>query len=232
MAEKESFVFYASFYEALQDLKDKERLKMYDAICELALNNKETKMAGLAKTIFTLIKPQILANQKRYENGKKGGRPKKETNGLQEEKTNGFENKKTTGYEKTETKTKPNENVNVNVNENDNENVNVNENDNDNENVSDSCVDGLQEIIDFYNQNIGLITPYGIEVLEDYAKEMTADLIIYAMEISVEANVRTIQYIKGILNNWSKKGIKTLVEAKEENRKQNKKDEIEEWLNE
>ncbi len=61
---------------------------------------------------------------------------------------------------------------------------------------------------------------------------MSADLIIYAMEISVEANVRTIQYIKGILNNWSKKGIKTLAEAKEENRKQNKKDEIEEWLNE
>ena len=45
------------------------------------------------------------------------------------------------------------------------------------------------------------------------------------MEISVEANVRTIQYIKGILNNWSKKGIKTLVEAKEENNKQKKQKE-------
>ena len=77
MAEKESFVFYASFYEALQDLKDKDRLKIYDAICELALNNKETKMTGLTKTIFTLIKPQILANQKRYENGKKRWQTKK-----------------------------------------------------------------------------------------------------------------------------------------------------------
>ena len=98
--------------------------------------------------------------------------------------------------------------------------------------VGDSCVDGLQDIIDFYNENIGLITPYGLEVLSDYAKEMPTDLIIYAMEISVEANVRTIQYIKGILNNWSNKGIKTLIEAKKENQKQNKKDEIEEWLNE
>ena len=61
---------------------------------------------------------------------------------------------------------------------------------------------------------------------------MPTDLIIYAMEISVEANVRTIQYIKGILNNWSNKGIKTLIEAKKENQKQSKKDEIEEWLNE
>ena len=46
--------------------------------------------------------------------------------------------------------------TNVNVNENVNDNVNVNAN----ENVSDSCVDGLQKIIDFYNNNIGMITPY------------------------------------------------------------------------
>ena len=32
---------------------------------------------GLAKTIFTLIKPQILANTKRYENGKKRWQTKK-----------------------------------------------------------------------------------------------------------------------------------------------------------
>lgn len=69
--EKESFVFYKSFYDALQDLKEKDRLKVYDAICDLALNGNETKLTGVAKTIFILIKPQILANTKRYENGKK-----------------------------------------------------------------------------------------------------------------------------------------------------------------
>ena len=68
---KESFVFYRSFYEAMQDLEDKDRLKMYDTICELALNDNEIKLSGIAKTLFTLIKPQILANTKRYENGKK-----------------------------------------------------------------------------------------------------------------------------------------------------------------
>lgn len=77
LEEKESFVFYKSFFEALQDIKDKERLKLYDAICELALNGKDTKLTGIAKTIFTLIKPQILANTKRYENGKKRRKTKK-----------------------------------------------------------------------------------------------------------------------------------------------------------
>lgn len=75
--EKESFVFYKSFFDALQDLKEKERLKVYDAICQLALNGNETKLTGISKTIFTLIKPQILANTKRYENGRKRWQTKK-----------------------------------------------------------------------------------------------------------------------------------------------------------
>lgn len=192
-SEKDSFVFYRSFFEALQDLKDKERLKVYDAICDLALNENDTKLTGIAKTIFTLIRPQILSNTKKYKDGQKGaqygklgGRPKKE--------------KTPVGLLK----------------ETPNENVNVNENDNANVNVSDSCVDGLQEIIEFYNNNIGLITPFGLEIMSDYAKEMSTDLIILAMKKAVEADKRTIQYIKGILNNWSKKGIKTVLDAKKE----------------
>ena len=91
----------------------------------------------------------------------------------------------------------------------------------------------MQKIIDFYNENIGLITPYGVEVLEDYSRDMPTDLIIYAMQISVEANKRTIKYIKAILNNWQKAGIRTLVQAKDENhKKKNESKEIEEWLNE
>ena len=155
--------------------------------------------------------------------GKSGGRPKKETSGFEKEKTIGFQN--------TKSKTKPNVN----------DNVNVNENGNVNEDVSDSCVDGLQKIIDFYNENIGMITSYGIEILSDYAKEMSADLIILAMKKSVEANKRTIQYIKGILNNWSKKGIKTVLQAEQEDEQFRRKSELgtnerekelEEWINE
>ena len=107
------------------------------------------------------------------------------------------------------------------TNVNDNENVNVNENDNENNNdnvVGDSCVDGLQDVIDFYQNNIGLITPYGVEVFTDYAKEMDIDVIIYAMKISIEADKRNIKYIKAILNNWTKKGIKKLVDAQKESK--------------
>ena len=146
-----------------------------------------------------------------------GGRPKKETIG--------FNNKKTIGFEKGKTKTKPNENVN------ENENVNVNDNHNNN-NASDSCVDGLQKVIDFYNCNIGMLTPHGLTILEDYIKELNTDIVIYAMQISVEANKRTIQYIKAILNNWEKAGVKTLSDAKRESNSKKSSSAEEEFLNE
>ena len=79
----------------------------------------------------------------------------------------------------------------------------------------DSCID---EVIDFYNENIGMITAYGKEIFEDYIKEMPKELIIYAMQLAVEANARNMKYIKAILNNWSNKGIKTVIEAEKENK--------------
>lgn len=88
--------------------------------------------------------------------------------------------------------------------------------------ANDSCVDGLQEIINFYENNIGFLMPYGLEVFKTYLQKMPKEVIIFAMKISVEANVRTIKYIKGILNNWEKAGVKTLIEAKEENSKKEK----------
>ena len=198
---RDSFIFYRSFYEAISELPKENQADSYNAIMRYALDQEEIELTGISKAIFSLVKPQLDANYKKYENGKQ---------------------KKS----KTEAKTKQTKSKKVT---NVNENVNVNENDN----VSDSCVDGLQKVISFYEENIGLITPYGVEVLEDYAKDMSADLIIYAMQISVEANKRTIKYIKAILNNWQKAGIKTLTQAKEENhKKKNENKEIEEWLNE
>ena len=204
---RDSFIFYRSFYEAISELPKENQSDSYNAIMRYALDQEEIELTGISKAIFSLVKPQLDANYKKYENGK--------------------QKKSKTEAKQKQTKSKKVTNVNENVNENDNVNVN------DNDKVGDSCVDGLQKIIDFYNENIGLITPYGVEVLEDYSKDMPTDLIIYAMQISVEANKRTIKYIKAILNNWQKAGIRTLVQAKDENhKKKNGNKEIEEWLNE
>ena len=83
---------------------------------------------------------------------------------------------------------------------------------------SDSCVD---EIVQFYNDNIGTITPFVFETLQSYEKELGKDLVIYAMQKAVDANARNGRYIKAILNSWSQKGIKTLVEAQTEREPKN-----------
>ncbi len=201
---RDSFIFYRSFYEAIKEVPENAQLQIYKAISIYALEQEEIELTGIAKAIFSLVKPQLDANYKKYENGKQT-KSKLKANGKQ-------------------TKSKTITNVN------DNDNVNVNDNENNNDNVSESCIDGLQKIIDFYNNNIGLITPYGLEILSDYAKEMPVNLVIYAMQISVEANKRTIQYIKAILNNWQKAGIKTLEDAKQDNKKGRSAEE--EFLNE
>lgn len=75
---KDSFIFYRSFYEGTKILPDKKRLKIYEMIIELGLNdNKIEEKDDLINSLFVLIEPQIKSNTKRYEDGKKGGRPRK-----------------------------------------------------------------------------------------------------------------------------------------------------------
>lgn len=76
---RDSFIFYRSFYEAIQGLPDNIRLEVFTAITEYALYGKQPEnLKPFARGMFTLIKPNLDTNTARYENGKKGGRkPKK-----------------------------------------------------------------------------------------------------------------------------------------------------------
>lgn len=111
---RESFIFYRSFYDAIKDLPRDVQGEIYTAIMEYSLYGKETEsLKPIARSVFTLMKPQIDVNNKRFENGRKGGRPKSgnQPDGNQEEtKVEPSNNQK-------ETKVEPNVNENDNVNE-------------------------------------------------------------------------------------------------------------------
>ena len=114
---RDSSIFYRSFYEAINELPDLNKLEVYTAIFEYSFNFNEIELSGLSKTIFTLIKPQLEANKKRFENGNK---PKSKP-----------EKSKTEAKQKQKiSKVEANNNVNNNVNDNYNENINKNVNDN------------------------------------------------------------------------------------------------------
>lgn len=78
--ERDSFIFYKSFYEAICDLPKDIRLEVLTAIIEYALYGRQPEnLKPFAKGMFTLIKPNIDVNTTRFENGKKGGRKKRAT---------------------------------------------------------------------------------------------------------------------------------------------------------
>ena len=107
MGEKrEGFVFYRSFYEALSALDPESRDAVFMAICEYGLDGEEPEGSGVVSAIFSLIKPQIDANNQRYANGKKGGRPKTES----EPNNNQTETEVKPNQNQSETNQKPNDN--------------------------------------------------------------------------------------------------------------------------
>lgn len=119
---RDGIVFYKTFYESISELPEENALNIYNAIFKYAFFDEEPELSGIEKAIFTIIKPQIDANNKKYENGKKGGRPPKKAmdkeiknNRLDEEKTTGFENEKPKEKENVKDKVKEKDNVNVNV---------------------------------------------------------------------------------------------------------------------
>ena len=213
--QRDSFIFYRSFYEAINDLPEKSQLKVYKAICEMSLNFDEIDLSGLSLTIFKLIKPQLEANNKRYINGSKGGAPKGNQNATKRQSKN---NQKTT-------KKQPNNNVNENENENENENVNVN----DNINTSSSN----NNIYSYLETNLGrTLNGAEIELATAWANEYDWEKIEYAIKETLMARANNLKYTDAILRNIKDKSNDELYsKTKEED-----EEEIEmpdyDWLNE
>ncbi len=97
---RDSFIFYRSFYEAINHLPEDQQLQIYKAISSYSLDFKDVNLEGIPNAIFTLIKPQLEANRKRY------------LNGIKEKKISKTEAKRKQNGSKPEA----NKNVNLNVN--------------------------------------------------------------------------------------------------------------------
>lgn len=96
----ESFVFYRSFLDAIQEMNPNDQLETLLAICRYAIYGEEPEMHSmLSRAIFTIAKPSLDANKTKRTSGKKGGRPKKKTNGFKNEKPMVIENEKPTDTE-------------------------------------------------------------------------------------------------------------------------------------
>jgi len=112
---RDSTVVYRSFWEAVRDLPCEEYKAAMEALLAYALDGVDIAETATAKMFLTMAKPQVDKNNQRYENGKRGGRPKNQ----KETKQKPNENQTKPNENQTEPKAKkakPNVNVNVNVN--------------------------------------------------------------------------------------------------------------------
>lgn len=101
---RDSMVFYRSFFEAVEGLPPEDFKQAVTAIMRYALDGTADDVKGVAKSILIMARPQIDKNNKRYENGTRGGR-----------KPN--DNQSGTKVEPKCISSKPNVNVNDNVND-------------------------------------------------------------------------------------------------------------------
>ncbi len=141
----ESFIFYKSFFDAIQTLDDSSRLQAYEAICSYALEiNEKPQLTGMSQVIFIMAKPQIDANKKRKANSIKGGRPKKQSINptVTKSKTDSFD------------KIKPNDNNNVNANDNDTVNKKEKGKENQTHKENESHASEFQQLFNKYPDNL------------------------------------------------------------------------------
>ncbi len=189
-----SFVFYDSFRDAVEDMNDKDRLAFYEAIIDYSLDGKAPdNLSNELARMFKLVKPQLDANTKRKKNGKKGGRPSKKddenvSNNYEETIVSEEENyQKTTGFEN---KNHRLENKKPNVNVNDNVNVNVNAN-----------------VLEFAEKEFGrTLSSSEIEFINSW--EYNPEIIKLAIKETVLNQVYNVKYTDKILYEWDKANLR------------------------
>lgn len=109
---RNSFVFYRSFNDAMEELTESDQLVLYRAIVGYGLDGQEASFdSSYLRMAWKLIKPQLDANWRRYENGCKGGAPV----GSRNNPSGRRGNQPRTNQEQTKNKRNDNDNDNVNV---------------------------------------------------------------------------------------------------------------------
>lgn len=123
ISKKDGFIFYRSFYDSINALDESMQLEVYQALAEYGLSGEiKDDLSPITKALLTAMIPTIDNANKRYvasvQNGKKGGRPKKNKEEVSEnlEKPNQNLNKPSHNLEKPSNNlTKPNPNPSVSV---------------------------------------------------------------------------------------------------------------------
>ena len=108
--ERDSMVFYRSFMESMDDLEPEIYKSTMQMVLHYAMDGEATEGGAIERALFSLIKPQIDANNRKYASGKQGGRVNNQNKTKAEPKHNQDETKAEPKHNQDETKAEPKHN--------------------------------------------------------------------------------------------------------------------------
>ena len=82
-----------------------------------------------------------------------------------------------------------------------------------------------ETIYDYYQNEIGTLTPRQYEILDSYNKDIPEELIKIAINKTSDSGANNFRYMETILKEWKQKGYKSLGDIENEIKSINKKDE-------
>ena len=83
-------------------------------------------------------------------------------------------------------------------------------NNNINNNINNNNINKEEQIFDYYQQEIGTLTPNQYELLLSYIDKLDVELIKEAINISVNNGVKNMSYLIAILKDFINKGYKSI----------------------
>ncbi|MCP8970147.1 DnaD domain-containing protein [Ectobacillus ponti] len=88
-------------------------------------------------------------------------------------------------------------------------------------------------VFQFYQEHFGTLSSYAAQELGAWIDDLSAELVLRAMQVAYERNGRNMAYIKAILRDWHSKGYTTLAEVEQALARHQKKEQpVAEWQEE
>ena len=208
---RESFVFYRSFLGAIREMEQADQLAMFWAICNYALTGEEPALqSAIQRAVFAVIRPSIDTNIAKRDGGKRGGRPRTRTEKTipQNAETIGFENKNlpeqgfSSENQESRRFSEPENTVTVTEAVTAAEAVFPKD-------PSSRTDEALAEIIQDYEQEIGVFPRSALDKLQAYRAQAGDEMVHLAIHEAAQHNGRSWSYLDSVLSTWRKEGVKT-----------------------
>lgn len=204
--ERSQFTWYRSYYEALRTLPAKDFKVAVLAICAYALDEEVPSLSGVPNSVFTLIRPTLDSGRN------------KAANRLKKQKTN---------QEQTDNKPEQTRKEKEGEGEREEESEREGENDmlkilppgggNTKSPAAAAGVSPLSSAVamvqaDYLNRVNATASPASLDELAGFVEAMGPDVCRRAFDIALDERITRWSYIRGILQDKQRRGVKCLAD--------------------